>query len=46
MRKLKDWVGSALLAQPFYTEELRMIALMPPALRMGLMGLVHPRGHR
>lgn len=46
MAKLRDWVGSALLAQPFYTEELRMIGLMAPALRMGLMGLVHPRGRR
>jgi hypothetical protein len=46
MGKLKDWVGSALLAQPFYTEELRMISLMAPALRMGLMGLIPPRGHR
>lgn len=34
MGKLKEWVGSALLAQPFYIEELRMI------------GLVHPRGYR
>ncbi|MCT8003733.1 hypothetical protein NZL82_17820 [Sphingomonas sanguinis] len=45
MGKLKDWVGSALLAQTFYTEELRMIGLMAPALRMSLMGLMHPRGH-
>ncbi|WP_157085237.1 hypothetical protein [Sphingomonas adhaesiva] len=27
MGKLKEWVGSALLAQPFYIEELRMIGL-------------------
>ena len=43
MGKLKEWVGSALLAQPFYIEELRMIGLLAPALREGLMGLVHPR---
>lgn len=46
MGKLKEWVGSALLAQPFYMEELRMIGLLAPALRPGLMGLVHPRGYR
>jgi len=39
-------VGSALLAQPFYIEELRMMGLLAPALRLGLMGLVHPRGYR
>ena len=44
MGKLKEWVGSALLAQPFYVEELRMIGLLAPALRLGLMGLVYPRG--
>jgi hypothetical protein len=41
-------VGSALLAQPFYIEELRMIGLLAPALRLRLrlrlMGLVYPRG--
>lgn len=46
MGKLKEWVGSALLAQPFYIEELRMIGLLAPALRAGLLGLVHPRGYR
>ena len=38
MGKLKEWVGSALLAQPFYVEELRMIGLLAPALRLGLIG--------
>ena len=36
MGKLKEWVGSALLAQPFYIEELRMIGLLAPALRLAL----------
>lgn len=45
MGKLEEWVGSALLAQPFYIEELRMIGLLAPALRAGLIGLVHPRGY-
>ncbi|KHA65191.1 hypothetical protein [Sphingomonas sp. Ant20] len=44
MGKLKEWVGSALLAQPFYVEELRMIGLLAPALCLGFMGLVYPRG--
>ena len=46
MGKPEEWVGTALLAQPFYREELRMIGLLAPALRLGLMGLVHPRGYR
>nr|WP_191856305.1 hypothetical protein [Agrobacterium tumefaciens] len=46
MGKLKEWVGSALLAQPFYTEDLRLIGLLTPALRVGLMGLIHPRVYR
>lgn len=28
MGKLKEWVGSALLAQPFYIEELPTIGLL------------------
>lgn len=44
MGKFKEWVGSALLEQPFYVEELRMIGLLAPALRLGFIGLVYPRG--
>ena len=44
MGKPEEWVGTALLAQPFYIEELRMIGLLAPALRLSLMGLVYPRG--
>lgn len=46
MGKLKEWVGSALLAQPFYIEELPTIGLLAPALRRGLVGLVYPRTYR
>lgn len=46
MGKLKEWVRSALLAQPFCMEEVRMIGQLAPALRAGLFGLVHPRGYR
>ena len=46
MGNLKEWVGSALLAQPFYIEELRMIGLLAPALRAGLLGLIHLRAYR
>ena len=46
MGKPEEWVGTALLAQPFYREELRMIGLLVPALRVGLLGLIHPRGYR
>ena len=42
MGKPEEWVGTALLAQPFYREELRMIGLLAPALRVGLLGLIHP----
>ena len=45
MGKLKEWLGPALLAQPFYIEELRMIGLLAPALRLGLIVLIHPRGY-
>ncbi|MHB0669129.1 hypothetical protein [Roseomonas gilardii] len=46
MGKPEEWVGSALLAQPFYTEELRMTGLLAPPLRVGLMSLVHLPGYR
>lgn len=36
MRNLKHWIGAALLAQPFYAEEIRMIALVVKASRFGL----------
>lgn len=45
MGKPEEWVGSALLAQPFHIEELRMMGLLAPALRAGRMSLVHPRGY-
>ena len=46
MGKPEEWVGSARLVQAFDTDELRIIGLLAPALRLGLMGLVHPRGYR
>jgi hypothetical protein len=46
MRKPEVWVGSAPLVQALYTDALRMIGLLAPALRLGLMGLVHPRAYR
>ena len=46
MGKPEEWVGSARLVQAFDTDELRIIGLLAPALRAGLMGLVHPRGYR
>lgn len=36
MRNLKHWIGAALLAQPFYAEEIRMIALVAQTSRFGL----------
>ncbi|WP_157080336.1 hypothetical protein [Sphingobium cloacae] len=46
MGKPEEWVGTARLVKAFDTDVLRMIGLLAPALRLGLMGLVHPRGYR
>ncbi len=46
MGKPEEWVGSARLVQAFDTDELRMIGLLAPALRVGHLGLIHPRGYR
>jgi len=36
MRKLKHWIGAALLAQPFYAEEIRMIGCLTQTWCFGL----------
>ena len=46
MGKPEEWVGTARLVKAFDTDVLRMTGLLAPALRAGLMGLVHPRGYR
>ena len=46
MGKPEEWVGSARLVQAFDTDELRMIGLLAPALRVGHLGLIHLRGYR
>lgn len=46
MCKPEEWVGSARLVHAFYTDEVQMIGLFAPALRVGLLGLIHPRGYR
>ncbi|MGO4170524.1 hypothetical protein [Novosphingobium sp. YAF33] len=38
MRDLKHWIGAALLAQPFYAEEIQMIGLLAQTWRIGLLG--------
>lgn len=39
MRNLKHWIGAALLAQPFYAEEIRMVGLIAQAWRFRLPSL-------
>ena len=46
MGKPVPWVGSARLVQAFNTDELRMTGLLAPALRAGLLGLIHLRAYR
>lgn len=46
MGKPEEWMGSARLVQAFYTDEVHMIGLLAPALHVGLLGLIHPRGYR
>lgn len=46
MGKPEECLGSARLVQAFDTDALRMIGLLAPALRVGLLGLIHPRGYR
>ena len=36
MRDLKQWIGAALLAQPFYAEEIQMIGFLAQTWRLGL----------
>lgn len=43
MRNLKHWIGAALLAQPLYAEEIRMIGLLVQTWRFGLPTLRFPR---
>ena len=46
MGKPEEWVGTARLVKAFDTDVLRMTGLLAPALRAGLIGLVHPRVYR
>lgn len=48
MRNLKRWVGAALLAQPFYADEIRMIGLMAQTFmaQTRRFGLPNPRHRR
>lgn len=39
MRNLKHWIGAALLAQPFYAEEIQMIGRLAQTWRFGLRHL-------
>ena len=36
MRSLNRWIGAALLGQPFYAEEIRLIGLMAQMWRHSL----------
>jgi hypothetical protein len=36
MRNLKHWIGPALLAQPFYAEEIQLIGFLAQTWRFGL----------
>ena len=37
MRNLKQWIGGAPLAQPFYAEEIQMIGFLAQTWRLGLL---------
>lgn len=39
MRNLKHWIGAALLAQPFYAEEIQMIGFLVQTWCFGLRHL-------
>jgi hypothetical protein len=43
MRTLKHWIGAALLAQPFYAEEIQMTGLLAQTWRFGLPHRLRPR---
>ena len=46
MGKPEEWVGTARLVKAFDTDVLRMTGLLAPALRAGLLGLIHLRVYR
>lgn len=46
MGKPEEWVGTARLVKAFDTGVLRMTGLLAPALRAGLLGIIHLRTYR
>ena len=46
MGKPEEGVGTVRLVKAFDTDGLRMTGLLAPALRAGLLGLVHLRAYR
>ncbi|WP_156799985.1 hypothetical protein [Novosphingobium resinovorum] len=46
MGKPEEWVGTARLVKAFDIGVLRMTGLLAPALRAGILGIIHLRTYR